>query len=165
MAKNIEEFLKQAAARRQKGQQQQQQPQQHAQQQRPAPRRSQPEIIEIVDEVEVIDPLRDQSVGTHAMSHIDTSEIAQHAERLGGRVSMASKKIESDIHQKFDHDVGHLDADSIADIGEVSAASTTAYESQEVTDRAKEMIDLFRTPKSIRQAVLLNEILTRPNWD
>ena len=167
MAKNIEEFLKMAASRRQ---QQQAGGQPQAPQQPPQPQQQprvfvQPEIIEYVDEIEVVDPLRDQSVGTHVTTHIDTSGISQHADNLGNRVSLAGSKTEQRIHQKFDQQVGHLDADSIQDIGEVSAARTDAYDAHSTPEIALELAQLFRTPNKIRQAILLKEVLERPDWD
>ena len=158
MAKNIEEFLKLAAARRQQGQQQQEV------QIRPPQQQRQPEIVEIIDDVEIVEP-RSSGVGSHVQTHIDTSDIAEHTRQLGERISSADEKVKRRLAQKFDHSVGSLGQDSIEDQGEVSAQTTTAVEAEDVPERATELIQLFRSPGSIRNAILMNEILKRPDFD
>ncbi len=156
MAKNIEEFLKMAAERRQQG---------HGQIQPPPQPQRQREIIEIVDEVEIVEPIRSSGVGSHVRSHIDTSDIAEHTRHLGERISSANEIVEQRLQAKFDHSVGSLAGDSITDRGEVSALTTTAFEAEDVPERASELIELFRSPDSIRNAILINEILKRPDFD
>lgn len=175
MAKNIEEFLRMAAARRQQqGAAAPQQPgRQQQQNQQPAtPRISTPtnrqqprtDVVEIVDDIEVVDPLRDQSVGSHVRAHINTSDIAEHTRQLGGQVSQASEEVEKRIHQKFDHEVGHLGADHIADANEYSAEFVHA-EHDDVAPRAKELAEMLKSPKTFRQAIIMSEILNRPNFE
>ena len=158
MAKNIEEFLKMAAARRQQGQQQQNEI-------RPPQPQRRTEIVEIVDEVEIVEPLRSSSVGSHVRSHIDTSDIQQHASHLGERISSADERIERRLHSKFDHQVGRLADDQIQDRGEVSAQTTSAFEAEDAPEKATELIELFRSPKNVRNAILINEILKLPEFD
>ena len=165
MAKNIEEFLKQAAARKQQqgpGPQQPPQPQQPIIQPppEPPPRRLEPEVVEIVDDIQVVEPVQ-SSVG----SHLDTSDIRQHAQQLGSGVEAKSKLQEQRLQNKFDQQVGHLGADAIADRGEVSAETTKAYDSHSSPERASKLAEMFRNPQNIQQAILLKEIIDRPNFD
>ncbi len=169
MAKNIEEFLKQAAARKQQqgpGPQQPPQPQQPIIQPppEPPPRRLEPEVVEIVDDIQVVEPVQ-SSVGSHVQSHLDTSDIRQHAQQLGSGVEAKSKLQEQRLQNKFDQQVGHLGADAIADRGEVSAETTKAYDSHSSPERASKLAEMFRNPQNIQQAILLKEIIDRPNFD
>jgi len=174
VAKNIEEFLRMAAARRQQqgsavpkqvNPQPQNQPTATPRISTPTNRQqSGPEVIEIVDDIEIVDPIRGQSVGTHVRSHINTSDIAEHTRQLGEQVSQASEVVERRLHQKFDHEVGHLGADHIADANEYSAEFVHA-EHDDVAPRAKELAEMLKSPKTFRQAIIMSEILNRPNFD
>ena len=158
MAKDIEEFLKMAAARRKKSQNQQQQ------QQRKPPRQPQrqpiePEI-EIIDDEEVVD-LGSQSVASHVETHIDTREIAKHASHLGENVGAAREKVKERIQRKFDHEVGHLKVKTREGVTAIAAESTK----EKVSPVALDLVNLLTSPQSIRSAILLNEILRRPDFD
>ena len=181
MARDIEEFLRRAAERRQQqkggGQKPPPRPQPPRQQpqQRQPPRRQQPvepEIIEVVPAREVrqkpqsrLKPrkkpnLRKESVAEHVKSHIDTSRIADHAEHLGERITKVHEKVESRIQKRLDHDITVIDdTPSVTDKPpvEIFGARSTAS-----ADGLREML---QDPKSIGQAILLAEILKRPDFD
>lgn len=176
MARDIEEFLRRAAERR-KQQQQQQQRQPPA---RPRKVRQviEPADIEIVDPIQVVPParqqparniqtkttkrrnLRDQSVSDHVRQHIDTSDVSEHAEHLGQRIQRADDVIARRIHQKFDHDVGRLD-----DMPTVQDDAAPTVEEDEISQLAADLLKMLTRPESVCQAILISEILSRPNFD
>lgn len=166
MARDIEEFLRRAAERRK--QQQQRQP-------TPPPSQRVRQIVEqadaeIIDEVKVVPKrklaqparrnLRDESVQEHVKRHIDTTDISEHASHLGERIQRADDRLTSRLKRKFDHDVSKLD-----DRPTVQDDVVASVKQEEVSRFAQDLVDMLRTPKSVRQAVLIGEILNRPNFD
>ena len=129
---------------------------------RSQPRQLHPPDIEIIDEVQVVD--YGESVGSHVASHIDPSDIAQHAQQLGSQLKQKSSLTEQRIHQKFDHDVGQLGADRIPDRQELTSEPSYA-DQDEIPEISRDILRLFRSPSNIRQALIMNEILNRPEWD
>jgi len=129
------------------------------------PSRQPPPDLEIIDvpDADVIDaePVY-ESVAEHVADDIDTSDITQHASRLtdhasrlGADVGQADDKLEDRLHETFDHDLGRIHDDTVTDdlgVGRPGRAP----------GMADEIAGMFRSPKSIRQAIILNEILNRP---
>lgn len=77
--------------------------------------------------------------------------IGQHAQRLGEEVAQLDDRMQAQLQQKFDHQVGTL-APVTTSSAKASAAATAA----------KEIRDLLKRPGGMRQVVLANEILRRP---
>ena len=170
MARDIEEFLKMAAQRRQQ-QRQQQQAGGAQRQPRPATPPVQRLASQLVtpateDEIQILDDtsgqdMRHQTVSGHVETHIDTSEIAQHTRQLGQKVGMADDKLEARLQQKFDHDVGHLQIDQKRS----AQSETTSVTETDLSEAAAALMQMLRTPTSIRQAILISEVLKRPEFD
>lgn len=142
MSRDLEEFLRMAAARRRMA---------RDQGARPAP----PPIIdaEVIEEVQVISPLKPT-----IKPRVDTREIADHVAHLGERVGEAGQKAEARIHEKFDHDVGRFDQSQ----QQFSGTSTQASKQPvEINPLAR----LFANPENLRQAIIMREILERLNFD
>lgn len=182
MARDIEEFLRRAAERRKKQQQQQQggarrpaQPPQRQQppvQRQPAqrqpvrqppkrqPPKQRPRTLVDAKEIEFVTPkkkgMRNESVREHVKNYIDTSDIAEHAEHLGERLQQVDERVDERIHSKFDHDVGKL--------GRKPSVTDQISEStgDDVSPIAQDLLELLSKPKTIRQAILVSEILRRP---
>ncbi len=175
MARDIEEFLKRAAERRRQQQQQpgppQQQPGPPQQQPGPPPPRQQappaqrrpvappkraPLIINDVDVVE--DPYAGETVAEHVEHHISTDDISDHAEQLGEEVANRDDQVDDRIHRKFDHHVGKLESrPSVQD-------TTTAVTETAVNADAAALFDLLLNTKTVAQAIMLSEILKRPEF-
>ncbi len=64
-----------------------------------------------------------------------------------------------DVHQRFDDDVGRL-GDSSDAIHENPTAGQLPAEAVTV----EEIVGIFRSPERVRAAIILNEILTRPDF-
>lgn len=146
--------------------------QQAAQQgrQRPAPRppvrqlRPAPKAEPLDAEIVELEPFQEESVAKHVQRHINTADIRQHTAELGTQVAQESEKRQSQLREKFSHSVGSIPG---AGAGpgpgrDQQPVPTTALVSTAGTTRPSEIVDLLRNPTSIRQAVILNEILTRP---
>jgi len=80
--------------------------------------------------------------------------IGQHAQRLGEEVALADDRMLAQLQQKFDHRVGTLAPSSASTISpqEVSPGSSAAREFRELLAR----------PGGMRQIIIANEILRRP---
>ena len=182
MARDIEEFLRKAAERRQqqKGGAPQRPPQQTPQQpsRRQPPRREEPMIIEAV-EADIVEArparrpvqsppkqprkkssIRKQSVADHVQSHIDTSSIAEHASSLGERISSVHEQVDARIHERLDHDLTVID-----DKPSVTEAPRKKIFGATHADAAAELHQMLQNPKAVGQAILVAEILKRPDFD
>jgi len=183
MARDIEEFLRKAAERRQQQQAEKQggavprksppkQPPSRKPQQ-PMRRAPQPEIVEAVEVVEdeiiearpvksrtpVTSDSRRRSVQSDVQSHIDTSKIAQHADGLGRLRAQMTDDVD-EVKQKFDR--GAKKFESSREGGDTVDSEIVG---QDVSAIATDLIQMLRDPKSIRQAILVSEILKRPSFD
>jgi hypothetical protein len=170
MAKDIEEFLRMAAARRREAagsppvqpppdpQPVPRSPSQPPRSTSKPPRKSsKPPVIVADDEVELIVPGR-ESVARHVEKHLDTSQLKRHAEQLGEKVGRADEKLQEHLHQKFDHQLGSLAKKPVMTTAETEASADRR------TPRSL-LQRMLATPQSIQQAIVLNEVLKRPEWD
>src|SRR5687768_9387732 len=95
------------------------QQQQRAAQQQYAPPPSAPlrPVAPVVVEAEIVDdddltPVRSplSKVAQHVAQHLDTREFAQRAERMADVTEQADERMESHLHQAFDHRLGNISA-------------------------------------------------------
>lgn len=165
MAGDIEEFLRRAAQRR--AQQQKPRPQAPPPQaQRPKPAQPRPaEILhaEIIDDIEIIEPdvLKGSSVGAHVKEHIRDGVFDEGISHLGEDVDKSDDRMEAHLHEYFEHDLGALGA-------RTSAAADSSLDDDSPGQRRQpvkptDFLALLQNPASIRQAIILSEILTRPS--
>jgi DNA primase len=181
MARDIEEFLRKAAERRQQQKGGQQPPPKQPSRQQP-PRRQQPaqqrpqqpiiiEDVEVVQSRPVSQPkpprqqlrkqpnIRNESVADHVKSHIDTSSIARHAENLGDRIVSVHDEVDKRIHKRLDHDITVID-----DTPTITDNPSPAIFGKRTSLVAGDIRELLQDPKSVGQAILVAEILKRPNF-
>jgi len=183
MARDIEEFLKMAAKRRQQqkkaggagggrpagqgGSAGQQSPPAARKPLPATPRPPQPRSLRPASDDEIVvigssaepDPYK-QSVSQHVKSHIDTSDLVEHASHLGEEVALADDRMDSRMQSTFEHRIGSLDSSP-----DSAFSTTTTTTAKDVSPIADDLLNMLSNPKSIRQAILINEILTRPNFD
>jgi hypothetical protein len=158
MSDDIEEFLRRAAARRQQRQGQPPQRPMYA----PPP----PPDIEIIEPVEadIVEAVAaDESVAEHVSHYLAADEFQQRASHLGEEVGQADEHLKSHLTEVFEHRVGDLGSTSMA--VEMAAVDTIGEDIPTVTrDRsgATDIVKMFRSPASMRQAILLSEIMHRP---
>lgn len=177
MARDIEEFLRRAAERR-KQQKQGGAPKQPSRQQTPpqrqqSSRQSPPPIeAEIVEAIPVFrrrqqlqtgqrkkKPLREQSVAEHVRTHIDVSDVSARADTLGDRIENVHAQVQAKVHKHLDHDLTELDdTASVTELPppQIFGAKSGAF--------AQELRGMLADPHQVGKAIILAEILKRPDF-
>ncbi len=158
MARDIEEFLRKAAERRQQANKGATKPSQPAMGSQP-PRRPvapqpPPQSVPVAEEITYR-----ESIAEHVRKAVNSKSVSQGAARLGQEVALADDKLESRLHEKFDHSVSRL-----ADTGDKSPAKKQKRKGSGNTGPTT-IFEMLRSPQNIGQAILLAEILKRPNFD
>jgi hypothetical protein len=143
----ISEFLRRAA-RGQAGQAQQPgRPRPAAPPPRPA-RKPEPVL-----EAEVVEEVGARPVG----ARLDTKEFASRSAKLGGEVVGAERQFEQHLQEAFDHKLGDLGGKQPK-----AKAPAQAEPAPMPPAAAAGFAALLGSAEDIRQAIVLNEILTRP---
>jgi hypothetical protein len=133
------------------------QPQRTQQQQRRKPKKTTPEVIKATA---VDEPLSKRHI-TSRIEERDSISGRNLEQRLGSLVSHESE-FETQVGQGFNRTVGTL-----GDQGSGSAAVDAERAAQEqpttlVASTADKIASMLSSPDTVREAVILNEILTRP---
>jgi hypothetical protein len=171
MARDIEEFLRKAAERRQQ-QKQGQVPER--QPHRQAPNVSEPPALnrpplesDIIETAEIVEPRRQtrkkpakkkrESVAEHVTRYMDNSDIKQKTASLGTQVTQIRDQFDSTVHQHLDHDICSVDdgRESLSTQPALTGGSQLALELKKMLAR----------PETVAQAILVSEILNRPNFE
>jgi hypothetical protein len=172
MKDEVEEFLRRVAQLRAQAE-----AQARAQQQRPGfqppqqmpPQRMTPpaRLVPAQEEVVYLEPAEAEvvdaelaelgdDVGRHVSQHLRGDvEIAAHTRQLGAEVDQADDKLETHLHQTFDHQLGRLKK-TASD----SAAVEHVKPAPDVT--IGEIRSMLSSPASIRDAIIMAEVLRRP---
>jgi len=148
----IGEFLQRAAQRRAK---------QGAPSSPPARRPAeQPVLAEAAPET----PVGGQ-VSEHVQEFLDAGEFSRRTSQLGGEVAQTDAQLGEHLHEVFDHEVSRLATKP----GETAAApaveGSPLPEDQPaalVATSSADLIALLSNPEGIRLAIVINEILRRP---
>lgn len=166
MNRDLEEFLKKAAERRN-----QKQAQRRAPVQSPPPANAQP-LSQSGSENRPSSPPKPQKPARPVGSSPKGTPPKTTASPLGNssigtlsqsssNVDQADERMADHLHQAFDHAFGDIAAPT---------TSSTADESPEVKQAeglGKEILAMLRDPASVQRAIVLREILERPEhlWD
>jgi len=126
--------------------------------QRPVPRPvvHEAEIIEEV-EPEIVEAERvpkRETVAEHVSHYLDNQTLTQQTAALGADVRSAADNLEARMHQTFDHEVGSITSSPAQEPGSGPTPGGVPV--------AGEFAQLLRNPSSIRQAIVLSEIMNRP---
>lgn len=121
---------------------------------------------EIIDADVIEDPgiLSGHDVGDHVSRHINTSDFGERISHLGEEVDQADDRMEAHMHEYFEHALGDLGAttsrasDSTLDDDGAPKGVPGAIKKRPPFNFRK----LLRSPSSIRDAMILNEVLRRP---
>ncbi len=97
--------------------------------------------------------LRSEGVAEHVARHLSTQDIVEHTQTLGSKVANSDDRLALRLHEKFDHSVGHL-----------QRRETTVDAKPPQADIAAEVAAMLRSPQGVRQLIIANEILRRPEW-
>lgn len=102
-------------------------------------------------------------VTEHVRKHLDSSKFQRRSQQMGGDVAQADEKFEQRMHGAFDHKLGSLDATPTGPQVEPNQPATAGVGGQaQAAPLPLEVAAIFATPESIRQAIIINEILQRP---
>jgi hypothetical protein len=168
MAGDIEDFLRRAAKRRAA----QSPPASRAPQPPPARLAPQaPQAIEYLGDDDVVDAyvveqpgiLSGHDVADHVSQHINTSAVGERLSHMGEEIDRADDRMEAHMHGYFEHKLGDLGAvtsrasDSTLDDDNVGQSDSDTEKLTPFNIR-----DLLGSPQSIRDAIILTEILGRP---
>jgi hypothetical protein len=104
-------------------------------------------------------------VSAHVQKYLDKQEFTRREKELGKEVVEADRQIDQHMQQVFDHRVSKLEA-----VPGEAAAAPVAYAPPDLVGAAADIPDTFATgllelitnPDSLRQAIVLSEILHRP---
>lgn len=194
MARDIEEFLRRAAERRKQNQGQSAPKPPPAAERPPASdRKSKPRLADEADarkSPDELDPYRElprsreagqskpapppkappvsrqqkpqqrrrESIADHVRDAIVVTDVTERAETLGQEVGLADEKLEARL-EKFDHKIGALEGmSSIQD-------DRVEIKGQDKSHLAVSLLELLKQPQTVKQSILISEILKRPNFD
>ena len=104
-------------------------------------------------------PLREQNVAKHVRNYIDVSDVSARADTLGDRIESVHDQVEATVHQHLDHDLTELDdTQSITELPppKIFGAKSDAF--------AEELRQMLAQPKMVGKAIILAEILKRPEF-
>jgi len=166
MARDIEEFLRRAAERRKKAQQgggggqQQQRP--------PAQRPTPPPPRQTISERDIV-PARvafpeqqphsigEESIDEHVRRHIDVSDIVEHVDHLAEDIEQADERMDAHLDEVFDHEVG-------SKLGSGKGATDELKRATRSNKATSGLLKMLQDPASVRQSILIAEILKRPDF-
>ena len=115
----------------------------------PPLRRSEPVV-----QAETVGSPSGADVVEHVRKHLDTAEFSRREEHLADEVAQADEKMDEHLRGVFDHRLGQF-AQSSADTGQSGTPEAFSV-------GAAALIALLTTPQTVRQAIVINEILQRP---
>lgn len=124
---------------------------------------------EAVDELVEADLVEDQPVGdgmkTHVDEYLDTQEFERQSAELGRRVVSAEQQLEGQIRQKFQHEVSGLAAkkgETAMPPGDLELPPITETVRSMPPTVAAGLAAMLSDTQNIRQAIVLSEIINRP---
>lgn len=177
MNNEVEEFLRRAAQRRAQVEAQlraQAEARARGQGQAPPPRAEPPKRITAAaqnlsqqqqpiqaDVVEL--GVSGSRVGDSVSDHMRHSQdFAAQVELLGDRVESADEDMTAHLHQTFGHAVGRLRKTTAGPVQPTAATPSVAAIVIRDVSPAHGIAELLRNPQSVRNAILLAEVLNRP---
>jgi hypothetical protein len=117
--------------------------------------RAQPLEAQVIDEKSL-----GGHVGDHVKSYLDSSDFKRRTASLADDMAEADEKRVEHLHEVFGHQVGQLGADATPTIA--SQESVSAEAPAVAAGPAFDLVGMFGRPDKLRQAILLQEILQRP---
>jgi len=161
----LDDFLRDAARRRGAGQAQQLGPRPAAPaRQSPVAAQRQP-VQEVVDVEPVEAAPEDAGVADHVRRHLGTHEFGALPSDVGKRLSQTEKVLEEHLHSVFDHRLTAL-GDVLGESAQVTQPEEGLVPEDRITPvpatAAAGLAAMFADPGNLRRAIVINEILQRP---
>ena len=129
-----------------------------------------PAAAEVIGERPIAAEVVDRGHREDVDPAIDTRGIARHASKLGGEVAWTERHVDKHLHEVFDHEVSALAKKPDRLAKRRRAAKPKRAQPQPAplpATSAAGFAALLSNAQSIRQAIVINEILTRPEdrWE
>ena len=99
-----------------------------------------------------------ESLEDHVRRAIVVSDVTENASHLAEDISQADERLEARL-EKFDHSMGSLEG-----TGTITDDETAKVEGPDKSQLAVDLLSLLGAPKTIRQSILISEILKRPDF-
>jgi len=114
---------------------------------------------ESVDQVVEVLSTR-HAIADSVHQHLGGGQLAEHAEHLGDEVRDADERLQQRLHATFDHRLGQLEQ---AETQSPSQGPKVPPGAGLHLGTAQDLLaDFFRSPEGMRRAIILSEILKRP---
>jgi hypothetical protein len=128
---------------------------------RPAPPTAQPQVVpvELIEE----GAGRLTSVEQHVAQHLDTRAFDERATHLTDELDQADERMEDRVRQSLDHTLSQLGAAAGGVVSVQQQAERTQLSSYAAA--AVGLAHLLADPQNLRQAIILNEVLRRPDFE
>lgn len=106
-----------------------------------------------------------ESVGEHVERHIESQGMGRRDAHLGEMIGQADERLETHLTQVFEHRLGNLREQSIGESTSIGQGTDAAYWNQTSgpNELHQRIFELLSTPQNVQAAVLLSEILRRPD--
>ena len=122
-----------------------------------------PEVVPV--EAVPVEPVVRESVAEHVQRHIQRDGI--DTSRLHSKVEHADERMASHLHEAFDHRLGRLESKealtgTTVAKREPALKPTRAQSTAPPSDIAARIAKMMQTPADLSAAIVLNEILKRP---
>lgn len=153
----IEEFLQRANQKRQEKVRRKQPAKAAA---KPAPPSPPKPARRLTQESHDFEVTTGQSVAEHVQKHLDTSRFGDRAEHLVDDIAKGDVVREAHRKQVFEHQLGRL-ADTSTRAAQ-PAPPPVVLTAAEAEAAAVPLAALLANPQSLKQAIVLNEVLARP---
>lgn len=94
--------------------------------------------------------LRHENVEEHVTRHLSSKGVTERASHLGEEIALADEKIEAHLEKKFEHRLGNLEHRK-----EIPVLANLSD--------AEQLRKLLSDPEGMRQLMVINEVLRRPD--
>lgn len=153
---------------------QQQQPQQideeigeflrRAAQRRGGPPAGQPVVVAPREEPVAAVVVAERPVGGEvSRRHLDTREFEKRSRQLGAEVALADDKVEAHLRGAFTHQISSVGSPQMSTADRAALAGPPQMQGDDVGALGETgLVSLLTNADSIREAIILNEILRRP---
>jgi hypothetical protein len=158
MSDEIDDFIRRAAERRrQQGQRRTQRPQQGQGQGKPAAQRPRPPRPSVTD-AEIVSAEVVEETSRPESRPLTRQDFDQRAAKLGEETAQADDRLEARLHQTFDHEIGTLHHAGTPQATDTASKVTPTFAHEMLIS----LVSALRSPQQVRQAIILGDILQRP---
>jgi hypothetical protein len=105
---------------------------------------------------------KSEDVASHVRKHLDTQEFEQRTGSLG-QLAQLDDTVDEHVEQAFGHEVGTFRDQGVSTEGDQVVESTEA--ALATTAAAAGIAEVLADPASLRNAIILQEILRPPSWE